>query len=178
MNSASSASEYRIVGPFCSFTGVSRTDLVNSGSYLTAFEVVVFGITTFTGLGGSFFTIGFTGGFIDTSDLGSVPAGFFGAGFTGWLLGAGLLTTAFLGAGFGSGFFGAVFLATAAFTAFLAAGLAAFLGAVLFGAGLAGFLAADLTVADFFAGFVAPLPERTGFLAAAFFLVAILLPFF
>jgi hypothetical protein len=52
---------------------VSSTDLVNSGSYLTALLVLVLGITSLAARGGSFLTTGFTLGLMDTSELGSTP---------------------------------------------------------------------------------------------------------
>src|SRR3977135_4480349 len=81
LNSVRSLSAYLIVGPLFSYIGVSKTDLVNSGSYFTALLTVVFGITTFVGLGGSFFITGFAVGLIDTKDLGSTAPFFFTAGF-------------------------------------------------------------------------------------------------
>src|SRR4051812_5269602 len=59
LNSPSSASLYLIVGPVCSSCGVSKTDFVNSGSYLRTVFVFISGMTTFTGLAGGaagFFT--------------------------------------------------------------------------------------------------------------------------
>src|SRR5688572_28735780 len=103
-----------MLGPVCWYAIVSSTDLVNSGSYLTELLVVVRGITTFTGFGGSFFNTGFTLGLIETRDLGSKPPGFFATGFCGTIgFGAGLDTA-----------FGAA--------AFLITGLAAFFGAGFF----------------------------------------------
>ncbi|HJS53065.1 MAG TPA: hypothetical protein VJ765_00935 [Chitinophagaceae bacterium] len=93
--------------------------------------VVVFGITTFTGFGGSFFTIGFIWGFTETRDLFSWPAAFGLAGFSAVFLAAIL-----------AGFCG---------TAFFWAGLAAFLGAPF----LTGFLGVDFFVTVFFTGLVA-----------------------
>jgi hypothetical protein len=132
---------------------VSNTDLVNSGSYLTALFVVVFGIATFAGFGGSFLITGFAVGFIDTKDLGSNALGFFATGFAAAPAGtAGLtsgLATDFTPAGVGDGFLaGMGFLATGTdlivglatgFLAGFAAGFPAFTGA--FAAGFAAFLA-------------------------------------
>jgi len=139
---------------------------VNSGSYLTALLIVVFGITTFDGLGGSFFITGLAVGLIDTRDFGSNAPGFLGAtglagGVTATGAGAAGLAAATGAAGFtGAGFFtGTGFLATG-----LAAGLATPFAA--FGAGFAAFLGAGLT-AFLGAGF-----------GAVFFLVAIQLAFF
>jgi len=103
----------------------SSTDLVNSGSYLTELLVVVLGITTLVGFGGSFLVTGVTLGFIETSDLGSIVPGFFttGLGAGSGLAGA-LATAAGFGAGLGAGLAGAAFFG-AGFTAFFAAGLAA-----------------------------------------------------
>src|SRR5688572_25657302 len=156
-NSERSASEYLIVGPVCSYIGFeSNTDFVNSGSYFTELLVVVFGITTLEGLGGSFLITCFTEGFIDTNDLGSLLFGFLGAtkgaGFSAGLAttagfaatGAGLVTcfcgTTLAAGFFGATFFGAGFLAGADFfTVFFVT--AVFLEAA-FGAGLVAFLAA------------------------------------
>jgi hypothetical protein len=124
------------------------------GSYFFTDLVEVFGITTFTGFGGSFFTIGFIWGFTETKDLFSWPAGFFSACL----------------AGFTSGFFGTTFtgaLATFLGAGFLATGFAGFLGA---GFGAA-FLGAGFLAITFFTGFAA-------FFAAGFFFVAIRLSFF
>src|SRR5882724_2990034 len=124
LNSVRSASEYLIVGPFCSYIGVSNTDLVNSGSYFTALLIVVLGITTFVGLGGSFFTIGFVAGLMETSDFGSTAPFFLATGLTTGG-GAGV-------AGFTSGLCGtfAATFATGLATGFLA-------GTIFLDAGLA-----------------------------------------
>jgi hypothetical protein len=162
---------------------VSNTDFVNSGSYFFTDRVVVFGITTFTGLGGSFFNIGLIKGFTDTKDFAvgscfltgacSFAAGFeafasgffettFATGFTDPFLGADFLDNAFLRAGL-AGFpalCGADF-AIAFFTdAFPPVGRAGFAGLAL-PAAWAGFLVADF-------------PDLCG----AGFLVGMLLPFF
>jgi len=153
---------------------VSNTDLVNSGSYLTALFTVVFGITILDGLGGSFFITGFAVGLIDTSDCGSKAPGFFttgggvtSAGLAATGLGSGLAATAFAGAGL---FAGSAFLAAGLAAGFvaLAAGLAGF---ALAGAGLAAFLAAG-----FFAAGLAALAFGAGldaFFGTGFFLLAI-----
>jgi hypothetical protein len=136
---------------------------VNSGSYFTELLVVIFGITTFDGLGGSFFKICFTGGFIVTRDLGSLGFGFLatmgtaglaaGAGATGFAIG--------LAAGLDT-----------ALTVFRGAGLATFLGAgFLATVFLAGFFAAGFLATAFLVGFAA-------FLAAGFFLLAMAQAFF
>src|SRR5258705_386926 len=92
-----SLSEYLCVGPVEGwYIFASRTDLVNAGSYFTEFLVVVFGITIFKGLGGSFLITGFTLGLIDTNDLGSIVPGFFTTAFGAWASG----TTTALTAGF------------------------------------------------------------------------------
>jgi hypothetical protein len=147
---------------------VSNTDFVNSGSYFFTDRVVVFGITTFKGFGGSFFTIGFITGFTDTKDFAVIScffkgAGSFAAGLRTFGAGAGFLET-----GFVSGFLAIIFFATGLVSAFL-------------GAGLAGFFA--IVFAAFFADLA--LPEGVGFLAAIFptfgragFLVGILFTFF
>src|SRR5258705_13955880 len=97
LNSPKSLSEYLCVGPVEGwYILASRTDLVNSGSYFTEFLVVVFGITIFKGLGGSFLITGFTLGLIDTNDLGSIVPGFFTTAFGAWASG----TTTALTAGF------------------------------------------------------------------------------
>src|SRR5258705_7556943 len=98
LNSPKSLSEYLCVGPVEGwYILASRTDLVNSGSYFTEFLVVVFGITIFKGLGGSFLMTGFTLGLIDTNDLGSIVPGFFttafGASGTATALTAGFAVT-------------------------------------------------------------------------------------
>src|SRR5690606_11733273 len=140
LNSIRSESEYLIVGPVCSCIGVSNTDLVNSGSYFTAVRVVVFGITTFVGRGGSFFTTGFAVGLMDTSDFGSTSPLFLAAGLAG--AGVADFTSGFAGA-FLTGAFAAGF--EAALAAGFEAGLAVFTGLVAFAA-LTGL------DADFFAG--------------------------
>jgi hypothetical protein len=143
---------------------VSNTDLVNSGSYFTVLLVVVFGITTFVGFGGSFLITGLAVGFIETRDLGSFGFGFFiGAGGAGG--GAAGFASTFLAAT------GAALFATG-LTAFGATGLAAFLttgfeGLAALAAGFAVFLATGLGV------FLA-----AGFFGAGFFLLAILSGFF
>src|ERR1700730_5946324 len=53
LNSVSSLSLYLIVGPVEFCCRVSKTDFVNSGSYLRTVFVFISGITTFTGLGGA-----------------------------------------------------------------------------------------------------------------------------
>jgi hypothetical protein len=120
-------------------------DLVKSGSYLTVDLVVVLGITTLVGLGGSFLVTGFTLAFIETRERGSPFFGIGGGGGTGAGLaagaGAGLTGAAFTATGFvavfegAAGFTGAVFTGTGFLAttgvAFLATGFAgtAFLGA-------------------------------------------------
>src|SRR5215467_74807 len=94
LNSARSASEYRCVGPVISIICVSKTDFVNSGSYFTALFVVVLGITTFAGFGGSFFIIGFALGFIETRVFGSNPP-FFATGAAAGFAGTAGLATGF-----------------------------------------------------------------------------------
>src|SRR6187402_1707031 len=65
LNSPSSASLYLIVGPVCSSCGVSKTDFVNSGSYLRTVFVFISGMTTLVGLAGG--AAGFLiSGLIDT----------------------------------------------------------------------------------------------------------------
>ncbi|HEX4876596.1 MAG TPA: hypothetical protein VFV31_07985 [Chitinophagaceae bacterium] len=168
----------------------SNTDLVNSGSYLTELLVVVLGITTFDGFGGSFLVTGATFGFIETNDLGSTVPGFLATGLgagAGSGLATGALATTGLATGLGAG------LATgfaAGLVTFFGAGLAAFFGAA-FAAGFAGFFAgfgADFFTVFLAAGFLAagfPPDRRAGlgaglaaFLGACFFLVAINYPFF
>jgi hypothetical protein len=82
---------------------VSNTDFVKSGSYFTALFVVVFGMTTLAGFGGSFFITGFGIGLIETSELGSLApflGGGGGAGFgASWTTGFG----SGLGGDFGAG---------------------------------------------------------------------------
>src|SRR5688500_11023899 len=115
LNSMRSLSEYLMVGPDENIVAeASRTDLVNSGSYFTELLVVVLGMITFMGFGGSFLITGFTFCLIDTSDLGSALPGFFTRGLDGSGLATGLTT------GLAAGF------ATALATGFLGAGLAAF----------------------------------------------------
>ena len=121
--------------------GVSKIDFVNSGSYLTAVLIEVFGITTLAGLGGSFFITGRGAGLMDTSGFTGGSAGFLGAAGAGLASGFGAGFTSAFDAGladFGAGvsFTGATFLgaglATGLATAFLGAGFAgatAFLGA-------------------------------------------------
>src|SRR5204863_3134054 len=171
LNSFNSGSEYRWVGPLCSIACASSTDLVNSGSYFTELFVVIFGITTFDGLIGSFFKTCFTGGLNVTRDLGSFGFGFFGSttGFsTGFGAGAGAAATG-LATGFATGL--ATTLATG-FAGFVGAGLATFLGAGFFATTfLAGFFAAGFLATAFLAGFA-------GFLGAVFFLLAISSGFF
>ena len=179
LNSVKSVSEYLITGVVSCTTGeASSTDFVKSGSYFTADFVLIFGITTLAGLGGSFFTTGCTFCFIETKDLGSTPpflatgfgASTFGAGagaVAGLLTGFGVgLATAFgagLDAGFGAGFLAATDFFTAGFfTAF----------AVGFVAGFAAF-ATGFFATGFFLG-----AGLLAFLGAGFFLVAIVLPFF
>ena len=143
---------------------------MNSGSYFTELFVVVFGITTLVGRGGSFFITGLTCGLIDTSDFGSTCpffiAGFgaTGASFTGALT-AGLLTgfTGVFAAGLEAGF--AVFLATGFEAAFLGN---AFLGAGFFAAGRAAFLSAGFFAAAFLAGLAT---FFTGFFLLALFAI-------
>jgi hypothetical protein len=136
---------------------VSKTDLVNSGSYFFTDRVVVFGMTTFVGFGGSFFKIGLIAGFTDTKDFACASCFFKGAGCFAMGLSSGFFET-----GFTSCFFTA---------AFLAAGFnAPFLGADLAGFPLAGRagLAIAFLVDAFFAGFTAPPTCRAGFLVAGF----------
>ena len=115
----------------CSCIGdVSNTDLVNSGSYFTELFVVVRGITTFPGLGGSFLITGFTVCFIDTNDLGSLAEGF----FTGMGFSAGLATDT----GFATGLATGLALAAGLWAAALATG---FLATTFFAAGLTVFFA-------------------------------------
>jgi hypothetical protein len=157
---------------------VSKTDFVNSGSYFFTDRVVVFGITTFIGFGGSFFKMGFGVGFTDTRDFGAAT-GFligtcsFAAGLLTALGGCGFFEMALATTFFVMGFFPTDFVAP-----FLGAGLAGFPPA-----GRAGFAIAFFDA--FFAGFAAPPDGRTGFLVAGFpvlrgagFLLGILLPFF
>ncbi|MDP4263958.1 MAG: hypothetical protein Q8941_15630 [Bacteroidota bacterium] len=151
---------------------------MNSGSYFTALLIVVFGITTFVGLGGSFFITGFVAGLIETSDLGSTNPFFLATGLTtgggvgvaGFTSGLwGVLATTFE-AGLAAGFFsGTVFLDAGLAAIFLDTGVSFFLGAAFllatgFETGfLTAFLGADLAA---------------GFLEAGFFLLAIQLAFF
>src|SRR4030095_7775343 len=162
LNSTNSASEYLCTGAPGSCACESSTDLVNSGSYFFTDLVVVFGITTFVGLGGSFFTIGFTVGFTETKDF--APSFFFVVACS---FATGLLAVATF---FATGFFTVIFF-TGFFTApFPDTCFAGFFAIVLFTA--------------FFAGLALP-TAWTGFLVAGFppfgragFLVGILLPFF
>lgn len=148
LNSARSASEYLIEGPVCSFMGVvSNTDFVNSGSYLTAVLVIIFGITTFEGLGGSFLTTGFAVCLIETNDCGSFGSFF---AFTGTGAGVGAAT----GTGFAAG------AATFAVVAGFGAGLGATTGAGFFETTTAAFLGAGLETA--------PPVGRAGFFTSAF----------
>jgi hypothetical protein len=138
---------------------------------LTVDLVVVFGITTFVGLGGSFLTTGFAVGFIETNDLGS-GAPFLPAGFTG---GAAGFTSGFgvaFATGAGTGFLiGTVFLGVDLAGVFFDTDLSFFLGAGP-PEGRAGFFAAGLA-RGFLTAFLAG-----AFLGAGFFLVAILSGFF
>jgi len=177
------------VGPVCSSCGVSKTDFVNSGSYLRTVFVLISGITTFVGLAGG--GAGFlTSGLIDTGGGGGITAFFtssLGAGLVAATAGGGEA-----GCGFEMGFeiLDTVDFLAGAITGFLAgAGGATFLGATT---GLAGLLATGafliaLPAPDEWTGFAAAflagaifLPLGVGFLAgfAAFFLVAIQLGFF
>src|SRR2546423_1340540 len=149
---------------------LSKTDLVNSGSYFFTDLVVIFGSTIFTGLGGSFFTIGFIAGFTDTNDLTGIcflAGGSFTPGFTvcaGLLKGFEIVCTGFLATGFAVAFFITGLLEAD----FFAGGFltTAFLGLVFLEAGL-GFPLFDL--AGFAAGFlVAFLAGLVAFLEAGF----------
>src|SRR5580704_13689008 len=71
LNSVSSLSLYLIVGPVESCCRVSKTDFVNSGSYLRTVFVFISGITTFTGLAG---TAGFFASGLGAGDGGGVTA--------------------------------------------------------------------------------------------------------
>jgi hypothetical protein len=152
--------------------GVSKTDLVNSGSYFFTDRVVVFGITTFRGFGGSFFNMGLIGGFIETSDFAVVSCLLTGAcSFAGAFA---TLASCFFATTFGACFIG-----------FLRAGLfaPAFLADDFPPAGRAGFAITFFTDA-FLAGLALP-ATWADFLGADFpafrgagFLVGMLLPFF
>jgi hypothetical protein len=70
-----------MVGPFSACFDESNTDRVKSGSYFIFLSVLVFGITSFTGFGGSLEAC-FTGGsgFVSvlvTCGVGAVTTGFF-----------------------------------------------------------------------------------------------------
>ncbi|MEI9810992.1 MAG: hypothetical protein WDO16_25660 [Bacteroidota bacterium] len=173
LNSTRSLSEYLIVGPLFSYIGVSNTDFVNSGSYFTALLVVVFGITTLVGLGGSFLMTGLAVGLIDTNDLGSIAPFFLGKGLAATATGGGATGfTSGFGAAFATGggaafFAGSAFLGAGFATDFLGTGFSFFLGAAFLAAGFArGFLAAFLGAG------------LAGFFGAGFFLLAIQLAFF
>jgi len=143
---------------------------VNSGSYFTALLIVVFGITTFVGLGGSFLITGLAVGLIDTKDLGSTAPFFFFA--TGWGATGGACLTSGLCGGFAAceaaGFLEA--------TVFLGADLAA----IFFDTGFSFFLLAAFLAAGFARGFFATFlgADLVGFFEAGFFLLAIHLAFF
>jgi hypothetical protein len=153
---------------------VSKTDFVNSGSYFFTDRVVVFGIATFTGFGGSFFKMGLTVGFTDTKDFEAATGflsgtgGSFGAGFVTALGGRGFFTTTLATTFFATG----LCACDTDFVApFLGAGLAGFFAIAFFGAFLAGFAARPTGFAGFL---VAGFPTFRG----AGFLLDILLPFF
>jgi hypothetical protein len=183
---------------------VSKTDFVNSGSYLRTVFVFISGMTTFTCLGG---TVGFFGSGLTATGVGG--GGATGAGWAltiGWAFGAGcVLATEGVEVGLPASWTfpdpidvlecetaGLDILETAVFlggadigrlaeedgTTFLAAGLAILL--------TAGAFLADLPLPDEWAGLAAAFfvgaifLTWTAFLAglAAFFLVAIQLGFF
>ncbi|HEX7904963.1 MAG TPA: hypothetical protein VF487_13895 [Chitinophagaceae bacterium] len=164
-------------GAELSYIGLaSNTDLVNSGSYFTELLVVVFGITSLVGLGGSFLITGFTFCFIETKDWGSLGLGFLittggfstalaatATGFTGAATGLATgLAICFCGTGFAAGFFAGA-LATG-FEGFFAALAGIGFFTIFFGAGF-------LATAFFGAGLLA-------FFGAGFFLLAMSYPFF
>ncbi|HET9825948.1 MAG TPA: hypothetical protein VFP87_11470 [Chitinophagaceae bacterium] len=155
---------------------MSKTDFVNSGSYFFTDLVVVFGITTFTGFGGSFFKIGFIVGFTDTRDFAGA-IGFFIA-LCSFAIGLATLCSGFFETPFDAGFLGAGFFMADFGVPFLGAGLGGFPPAARAGFAIAFFDA-------FFAGLTAPPVCRAGFLVADFptlcgagFLVGMLLPSF
>ncbi|HYO22656.1 MAG TPA: hypothetical protein VER36_09630 [Flavisolibacter sp.] len=172
-----------MVGPFSSCFDESKTDRIKSGSYLIFLSVLVLGITTFVGLGGSFGACfnggkGFVSVFV-TCGVGASITGF----FTGSVLaGAVLVATGLAGTGLAVAFFtgcGTAFLVTgtalgAGLAGTFLAGLAAFVwaltGFAVFAAGLAVTLTATFLAGAFpltGAGFTFFLGAGAGFFAAA-----------
>src|SRR6266404_5537575 len=155
--------------------GVSNTDFVNSGSYFFTDRVVIFGITTLTGFGGSFFNIGLIIGLTDTKDF-ACDSCFLTAAFS-FASGLLILGSGFFEIIFTAGFFTACFLMAGFFVTPPLVGRAAFLGADFAGfppAGRAGLAIAFFTNV-FFAGLTAflvagfPLFGRAGFLVGMLF---------